>query len=124
MPTEGKCVSWKKGFGFVQDSEGNEHFVHFSCLQTEEGAFKSLAVGQEVEFEVVQQDGGKTRAEKVTGPEGSLLPPGPKPERDEGYGNDRGFGGRGGGRGGRGFGGRGGGRGGFRGGRGGDRERW
>jgi cold shock CspA family protein len=122
MTTTGTVVSWKKGFGFIEDAEKKQHFVHFSALQVEEGGFRALDVGQEVEFQVSEQD-GRTRAENVTAVGGGPLPSGPRPESDGGRG---GFRGRGGDRGGYGGfrGGRGGDRGGyggFRGGRGGDR---
>ena len=46
-------VKWfndKKGYGFIEQENGEDVFVHFSAI-TEEG-FKSLSEGQEVEFEV------------------------------------------------------------------------
>ena len=50
---EGK-VKWfdgKKGYGFVANpSDGKDYFVHFSEIQTD--GFKTLAVGQKVEFEI------------------------------------------------------------------------
>ena len=53
MPT-GK-VKWfddSKGFGFIEQEAGDDVFVHYSEIQ-EEG-FKSLAEGQQVEFELVK----------------------------------------------------------------------
>lgn len=94
LSNTGKVVSWMngRGFGFIEDdADKKQHFVHFSALQTETGGFRSLTVGQEVEFEVATQD-GRTRAENVTSPGGEKLPSGPRPP--EGMG--RGFGGRGG----------------------------
>nr|CCC53379.1 putative mitochondrial RNA binding protein [Trypanosoma vivax Y486] len=108
LHNRGKVISWMsgRGFGFIEDeADKKQHFVHFSALQTETGGFRSLTVGQEVEFEVASQD-GRTRAENVTSPGGAKLPSGPRPP--EGMGRGRGFGG---GRGGRGFGGGRGGRG-------------
>lgn len=52
--------------------------MHFSALQTETGGFRALSVGQEVEFQVSNQD-GRTRAENVTAPGGAKLPSGPRP---------------------------------------------
>lgn len=52
-------VKWfneKKGFGFIEQEGGTDVFVHFSAL-TGEG-FKTLAEGQQVEFEVVQDTKG------------------------------------------------------------------
>ena len=55
--TKGK-VKWfneKKGFGFIEQEGGGDVFVHFSAIQGD--GFKTLAEGQEVEFDVV--DGKK-----------------------------------------------------------------
>ena len=52
-------VKWfneNKGFGFIKQDEGPDVFVHFSAI-LEEG-FKTLAEGQEVEFEITQSDKG------------------------------------------------------------------
>ncbi|XRX42902.1 MAG: transcription antiterminator/RNA stability regulator CspE [Buchnera aphidicola (Tetraneura sorini)] len=56
--TNGK-VKWfneSKGFGFITPSDGGKDvFVHFSSIQG--SGFKTLAEGQNVEFEI--QDGQK-----------------------------------------------------------------
>ena len=57
MKMSGK-VKWfdeKKGWGFIQKEDGSDVFVHYSAIQ--ESGFKSLADGQDVEFEVT--DGPK-----------------------------------------------------------------
>ena len=57
MATKGR-VKWfdeKKGFGFIERDDGNDVFVHFRAIVSE--GFKTLAEGQEVEFEV--EDGQK-----------------------------------------------------------------
>lgn len=48
-------VKWfndSKGFGFIEQENGADVFVHFSSIQGD--GFKSLAEGQQVNFEVVQ----------------------------------------------------------------------
>jgi len=53
-------VKWfneKKGFGFIQQAEGGpDVFVHFSAITSE--GFKTLAEGQAVEFDLVQDAKG------------------------------------------------------------------
>ncbi len=124
--TKGSVVSWMpgRGFGFIQGPDQKQYFVHHSAIKVEDGAYRGLTVGQEVEFDAATQDDGKTRADNVTAIGGGALPGAPKPFNDDG--NFRGGRGGGGFRGGRGGGsdggyrgGRGGNGGGFRGGRGG-----
>ncbi len=59
-------VKWfndKKGYGFIEQENGEDVFVHFSAI-AEEG-FKSLSEGQEVEFEVTSGPKG-AQAKNVT----------------------------------------------------------
>ena len=52
-------VKWfneNKGYGFIRQEDGPDVFVHFSAIR--EDGFKTLAEGQEVQFEVTQGDKG------------------------------------------------------------------
>jgi cold shock protein len=56
-------VKWfnaEKGFGFIESSEGQDVFVHFSAIQTE--GFKTLEEGQDVTFEIVEGNRGPQAA--------------------------------------------------------------
>jgi len=56
--TKGK-VKWfneNKGYGFITRDDGPDVFVHFTAIQGE--GFRTLAEGEEVEFEVVEGDKG------------------------------------------------------------------
>jgi len=56
-------VKWfndAKGFGFIQQDNGPDVFVHFSEIQGE--GFKSLAEGDRVSFEVTQGQKGPQSA--------------------------------------------------------------
>jgi CspA family cold shock protein len=59
-------VKWfhdAKGYGFIEVEDGNEVFVHYSAINIE--GYKTLAEGQEVEFELTDGDKGP-RAANVT----------------------------------------------------------
>jgi len=45
-----KWFSDQKGYGFITPESGNDVFVHHSAIQGE--GYKSLAEGQQVEFEI------------------------------------------------------------------------
>jgi cold shock protein len=52
-------VKWfndSKGFGFIEQENGADVFVHFSSIQGD--GFKSLSEGQKVSFEIVQGSKG------------------------------------------------------------------
>ena len=58
MSTTTGRVKWfdaKKGFGFIEQEDGDDVFVHFRAIVSE--GYKSLDEGQEVEFEL--EDGEK-----------------------------------------------------------------
>ena len=63
MPT-GK-VKWfndQKGYGFIEQDDGTDVFVHHSAIQGE--GYKTLAEGQLVQFEISEGEKGP-RAENV-----------------------------------------------------------
>lgn len=62
MATTGR-VKWfdeKKGFGFIEREDGNDVFVHFRAIQGD--GYKTLAEGQEVQFDVEQGEKGPQAA--------------------------------------------------------------
>ena len=55
-----KWFSNKKGFGFIEQEEGGDIFVHHSAIQME--GFKTLAENQTVDYEVVEGSRGPQAA--------------------------------------------------------------
>jgi CspA family cold shock protein len=52
-------VKWfndSKGYGFIEQTDGDDVFVHFSAITME--GFKTLAEGEEVDFELKETDKG------------------------------------------------------------------
>ena len=59
-------VKWfndAKGFGFIEQENGPDVFVHFSSIQDE--GFKSLAEGDTVEFDITEGQKGPQAANVV-----------------------------------------------------------
>ncbi len=59
-------VKWfndAKGFGFITREQGGDVFVHFGDIQ--DSGFKSLAEGQQVQFDVVDSPKGPKAANVV-----------------------------------------------------------
>ena len=56
-------VKWfndAKGYGFIERSDGDDVFVHYSAI--EGGGFKTLSEGESLEFDVVEGPKGKQAA--------------------------------------------------------------
>lgn len=56
-------VKWfnsEKGFGFIEQENGDDVFVHFTAIQAE--GFKTLEEGQDVQFEIVEGNRGPQAA--------------------------------------------------------------
>lgn len=47
-----KWFSDQKGYGFIEQENGNDLFVHFSAIEA--GGFKTLSEGQKVSFEAAE----------------------------------------------------------------------
>ena len=65
MSQEGK-VKWfneAKGYGFIQQDNGPDVFVHFSAIKTE--GFNTLAEGQRVQFDIVEDEKGLKAANVI-----------------------------------------------------------
>jgi CspA family cold shock protein len=67
MPEQKKGrVKWfndAKGYGFIEQENGPDVFVHYSAIQSE--GFKNLREGQEVLFEIVEGAKGPQAANVV-----------------------------------------------------------
>ncbi len=59
-------VKWfneKKGYGFIENDDGGDVFVHFSAIQGD--GFKTLVEGERVNFEIEQGQKGPAAANVV-----------------------------------------------------------
>ena len=59
-------VKWfnaKKGYGFLERSDGPDVFVHFSAIQTD--GYRTLVEGQQVEFSVEEGPKGLQAANVI-----------------------------------------------------------
>ena len=60
-------VKWfnaAKGYGFIEQEAGEDIFVHFSAIGGD--GFKTLNEGEAVDFEISENDQGKSQAINVT----------------------------------------------------------
>ena len=48
-----KWFNGSKGFGFISREEGEDVFVHYSAIE-DNGGYRTLEEGDQVEFEVVE----------------------------------------------------------------------
>ena len=53
-------VQRRKGYGFIEQDEGGDIFVHYSAIQGD--GYKTLEEGQRVQFDVVQGNRGPQAA--------------------------------------------------------------
>jgi len=58
-----KWFSAEKGYGFIEQEDGDDIFVHFSAIKSE--GFKTLEEGQKVEFEITQGERGKQASDVI-----------------------------------------------------------
>lgn len=60
-----KWFSEKKGYGFITEEDGRDVFVHYSSIDMP--GFKTLAEGEQVNFEVEESDRGPMAKNVVKG---------------------------------------------------------
>jgi len=51
-----KWFSEKKGYGFIEQEDGQDLFVHYSSINSD--GFKTLTEGEQVSFEIEESDRG------------------------------------------------------------------
>jgi cold shock CspA family protein len=80
-----KWFNTVKGYGFItpEAGGGGDVFVHQTQIYAR--GFRSLAEGEEVEYEVELDESGRQRAISVTGPEGDYVQGAPRPPRADDY---------------------------------------
>ena len=51
-----KWFSEKKGYGFIEQEDGQDLFVHYSSINSD--GFKTLTEGEQVSFDIEESDRG------------------------------------------------------------------
>lgn len=65
-----KWFSSEKGYGFITPDDGSEDvFVHQTEIKSQ--GFRTLGDNETVEFDIVQDQNGRSKASNVTGPNGA-----------------------------------------------------
>merc|ERR550514_513829 len=82
-------VKWfnaEKGYGFIE-AEGQDYFVHYTAIDNKDGGFRSLADGEQVEFDMEPdaRNPSRMRAANVTGPDGAPVKGTPRPQHDDAW---------------------------------------
>lgn len=73
----------------VPDDGSADVFVHHTAIHAE--GFRSLGDGEAVEFEVITEPNGRSKAFNVTGPDGSYVQGAPKRFNNDFGHDDRGY---------------------------------
>lgn len=60
---KGKVKKFDKGWGFITGEDGEDYFFHYSSINME--GYKTVEIGEEVEFEPGKSENGRPRTEKV-----------------------------------------------------------
>jgi len=58
-----KLFNDSKGYGFIEQENGEDVFVHFSAIK--QNGFKTLKTGEKVEFEIVKGPKGPQAANVI-----------------------------------------------------------
>ena len=67
MSFQVKWFSKKKGFGFVQDDDNKEFFVHHSDIKVDDG-FRYLKQGEIISGDKENMEEGKVKISNITSP--------------------------------------------------------
>ena len=89
-PSDGKYTGYvkkyncDKGYGFITSDEFDKDIfvVHNVEIVAEEGAFRSLRIGEAVEFNAEQEYNGDWKAYDVAGPGGEFVQGARKPKKN------------------------------------------